>query len=127
MNENEMNLLENRLRSWQPRRPSPKVKRRLFGSTAQREAINLSLRWIAPAAACLMLAIAILNQESAFSRGSSPRQPIVGVICSNFMYTNFLPGSRPQGHNSPAPVSFEWTNPGGFTSNISPFSPARVN
>lgn len=119
-----MNLLENRLHSWQPRRPSPKVKRLLFGSSAQREAITMSLRWIAPAAACLMLAIAILSQESAYSRGSSQGQPIVGVICSNFMYTN---GSRPQGHNSPIPVTLEWTNPGGFTSNISPFAPARIN
>jgi hypothetical protein len=121
MNENEMNLLENRLHSWQPRRPSPRVKRRLFGPTAQREAITLSLRWIAPAAACLLLAFTILYQESAFPNGTSARQPIIGLISSNLSYTN------PQGHNSVAPPSFEWTNPGGFTSNISPFSPARMN
>ena len=120
-----MNLLENRLRSWQPRRPSPRVKRRLFGPTAQREAISLSLRWFAPAAACLLLAFAMLNENSAFSRVSSAGHPFIGVISSNFMYTNFLPGS--QGHNSVSPPSFEWTNPGGFTSNVSPFSPARMN
>lgn len=122
-----MNMLENRLRSWQPRRPSPKVKRRLFGATAQRQAINLSLRWFAPAAACLLLAFAIMNENPAISGVSSARQPLIGLISSNFMYTNFLPGSRPQGHNSVAPASFEWTNPGGFTSNVSPFSPARIN
>jgi len=122
-----MNSLENRLHSLQPRRPSPRVNRRLFGPTPQREAIALSLRWIAPAAACLMLAVAILNQNSVFPYNASGRQPIMGLISSNFMYTKFLPGSRSQGQNSVAPPSFEWTNPGGFTSNISPFAPARIN
>jgi len=37
MNEKEMNLLENQLRSWQPRRPSPKLKRRLYGSAGSRD------------------------------------------------------------------------------------------
>jgi hypothetical protein len=120
-----MKLFENRLHSLQPRRPSPRVKQRLFGPTPQREAINLSLRWIAPAAACLLLTVAILNQES--SRGQSPRQPFIGMISSNFLYTNLLPGSHLQSQNSISPASFEWTNPGGFTSNISPFSPARIN
>ena len=123
MNENEMNLLESRLHSWQPRRPCPSLKRRLFAAAIPREAISLSMRWLAPVAACLFLAIAILNQESVLSQSPSTRQPIMGLISSNISYTNLLPG----GHNSVAPASFEWTNLGGFTSNVSPFSPARMN
>jgi hypothetical protein len=122
-----MNLLENRLRSLQPRRPSPKLKRRLFGAVARREAIALSVRWIAPAAACMLLAVTIMTQETVFSRGSSQHEPLMGLICSNLNYNSLLPRSRFQGYNSVAPDSFEWTNPGGFSSNVSPFSPARMN
>lgn len=122
-----MNLLEHQLRSWQPRRPSRKLKRRLFGAAVRREALALSLRWVAPAAACLLLTLTILTQDAVFSRGRAVQQPLIGVICSNLNYNSLLPGDRPQGDNSIAPASFEWTNPGGFTSNISPFSPARMN
>ena len=122
-----MNLLENQLRSWQPRRPSPKLKRRLFHSDAPRDNFGLSLRWIAPAAACLLLALTIVNQESGLSPRSSRHEPTMGLISSNLSYTNILPGARPSDRNRVLPASFEWTNLSGFTSSISPFSPGRMN
>jgi len=127
MNENEMHLLENRLRSWQPRRPSPKLKRRLFGAAVHREAMALSLRWIAPTMAFALLTLTIMTQESVFSRSPSSHEPIMGVICSNLNYNSLLPGNGPQGHNSVDHASLESTNPWGFSSNVSPFSPARMN
>jgi hypothetical protein len=123
MNENEMNLLENQLRSWQPRRPSPKTKRRLFRA---QDAAGLSLRWLAPAAACLLLALTIINQEPGLTAGTS-HEPMMGLISSNLSYTNILPGNRPEGRNKISPASFEWTNLSDFTSSVSPFSPGRMN
>jgi hypothetical protein len=127
MNEKEMNYLENQLRSWQPRRPSPRLKRRLFGAEDSREAAILSLRWLAPAVACLFLALTIVNQESSLSASSSRYQPLMGMVSSNLSYTNLLPGDRPTERNRVSPASFEWTNRSGFTSSISPFSPGRMN
>ncbi len=123
MNENEMNFLENQLRSWQPRRPSPKLKRRLFGATDPHEATIFSLRWLAPAAACLFLALTIASQEPGFSAVTSYPQPMMGLISSNLSYTNILPDSR----NNVSPSSFEWTNLSGINSSVSPFSPGRMN
>src|SRR5215472_4159980 len=122
MNENEMNQLENQLRSWKPRRPSPKLKRALFGPTVRREAISLSLRWMAPAAACLLLAIGIVRQDPGFSMRSSGTGPLLGLVSNNLSYTNILPHNRSSGDNSVLPAKFEWTNGGTFSSNVGPFS-----
>jgi hypothetical protein len=127
MNENEMNLLENQLRSWQPRRPSPRLKRKLFGSASPGEAAGISFRWLAPAVACLFLALTIVNQEPGLSASSVRHQPLMGMVSSDLSYTNLLPEDRPAGRNGVSPASFEWTNRSGFTSSISPFSPGRMN
>ncbi|HXT12141.1 MAG TPA: hypothetical protein VN873_11310 [Candidatus Angelobacter sp.] len=122
-----MNLLESQLRSWRPRRPSPKLKRRLFPSTAADDTA-FSLRWLVPAAACLLLALTIVNQGPALSANASHRPPTMGLISSNVNYTNLLPEeSRPAGRNGISPASFEWTNLSGITSSISPFTPGRMN
>ena len=126
MNENEMNHLENRLRSWQPRRPSAKIKRRLFPTASAREAASLSLRWLAPAAACLVLALTVASKDPGLSAGPS-REAMMGLISSNLNFTNILPKSDSPGRNRVLPASFEWTNLSGITSSISPFSPARLN
>lgn len=118
-----MNFLENQLRSWQPRRPSRRLKRRLFAAEEPSQAAILSMRWLVPAAACLFLAVTIASQEPRFSAVSSRPQPMMGLISSNLSYTNILPDSR----NNVSPASFEWTNRSGITSSVSPFSPGRVN
>jgi len=127
MNEKQVHLLENQLRSWQPRRPSPRIKRKLFGATSAGESGGLSLRWLAPAMACLFLALTIINQEPGLSASAAHRQPFMGMVSSNLNFTNILPGDRPTSRNGVSPASFEWTNRSGFTSSISPFSPGRMN
>jgi hypothetical protein len=127
MNEKEMNLLENRLHSWQPRRPSARIKRRLFPTTGAREAASLSLRWLAPAAACLVLALTVASHDPGLSVNSARSEAMMGLISSNLSYTNILPSSGSPGRNGISPPSFEWTNVSGFTSSISPFSPGRIN
>jgi hypothetical protein len=127
MNENEMNHLENRLRSWQPRRPSANIKRRLFPTGSAREAASLSLGWLAPAAACLVLALTVASKDPGLSATASRREAMMGLISSNLNYTNILPNSGSPGRNGILPSSFEWTNLSGITSSISPFSPGRMN
>ena len=122
-----MNLLENQLRSWQPRRPSPRIKRRLFPSASSGEATGLSLRWLAPATACLMLALTIASQQPGLSVTSTRHEAMMGLISSNLSYTNILPGNDTPGHNRISSTSFEWTNLSDITSSISPFSPGRLN
>jgi hypothetical protein len=74
---NETNPLETQLRSWRPRRPSGRLKRRLFG-------ISLLPRagWIvgslAPAAACLLMTFSIYN----------PRPIVSGVMPPNLCWSN---------------------------------------
>jgi hypothetical protein len=126
MNEKEMNQLENQLRSWRPRRPSAKIKRRLFPTASAREAASLSLRWLAPAAACLVMALTVASHDPGFSANSG-REAMMGLISSNLNYTNILPGTGTEGRNGIIPASFEWTNLSGFTSSISPSSPGRMN
>ncbi len=128
MNEKQMNLLENQLRSWHPRRPSRSIKRRLFPLGGTGEVTGLSLRWLAPAAACLMLALTIASQQQpGFTANSSRQQAMMGLISSNLSYTNILPENGSSGRNRVTPASFEWTNLSDFTSSISPFSPGRMN
>ena len=126
MNETEMNSLENQLRSWQPRRASAKLKRRIFPSAA-RHMVGFSLHWLAPAAACLLLAMTILNQEARISPRLPHGESAMGLPSSNLSYTNILPDSRMSERNGIFPASFEWTNLRGFTSSISPFSTGTVN
>ena len=127
MNEKEMNLLENQLRSWQPRRPAARIKRRLFPFASSPEATGLSLRWLAPAAAGLMLALTIASQQSGLSARSARNEAMMGLLSSNLSYTNILPDNESSGRNRFSPTSFEWTNLSDFTSSISPFSPGRMN
>jgi hypothetical protein len=127
MNEKEMKHLENQLHSWKPRRPSAKIKRRLYPSHSAREAAALSLRWLAPAAACLILALTVASRDPGLSASSARREAMMGLISSNLNFTNILPKSDSPGRNGVLPASFEWTNLSGITSSISPFSPARMN
>ena len=122
-----MKLLENQLRSWRPRRPSARIKRRLFPRASSGEFTGLSLRWLAPAAACLMLALTIASQQPGLSASSERQQAMMGLVSNNLSYTNLLPENDNAGHNRISSTSFEWTNLSGITSSISPFSPARLN
>ena len=126
MNEKETNL-ENQLRSWRPRRPSAKLKRRIFGITAANDTAALTIRWLAPAAACLLLAVTIIHQEPGLTATTSAPEPVMEMVSSNVSYTNLVPRSDNPERNRVLPASFEWTNLSGSSSSISPFSPVRMN
>ena len=73
----EMNSLETRLRSWRPRRPSARLKRRHFSARpgAPRRNVAWLLGWLAPAAACVLLTVLALNSDNGLS-GCFPRHGI---------------------------------------------------
>jgi len=119
-----MNQTENQLRSWQPRRASAGLKRRIFDAPdhAHRLAAR-SLRWLAPAAACLLLAMTVLHQGN-FAGDLPHPEPVLMVNSSNQSYVMNLSGTYAPRENEVSPVTFDWTNRGSSTSSVS-FTPSR--
>jgi hypothetical protein len=79
-----MELLETQLRAWAPRRPSAKLRRRLFGSACAKAPKAFSLNWLAPATAALLVMTMLFNQRhcaSLITAGQSG--PFVAMILSN--------------------------------------------
>ena len=101
MNEmNELDPLEARLRSWTPRRPSATLERRLFARATVSPRPALLAGWLAPAAACLILAGSLLNPQNAGTlSGTSPSGGLAALALSNQSYAAYLPGSFQRTHN----------------------------
>src|SRR5215471_8637459 len=95
MNENEINDLEQQLRSWVPRHPSAKVSRRLFaqaaapgasgGIAAESQPVpTFRLGWLAPVAASFLLMGLFFNQRNGPAiSGSAASGPLIAVLMSN--------------------------------------------
>ena len=67
--ENEMKSLENRLRSWRPRRRRRGLSGGCFWRARPRAAHDTACAgWLAPATACALLTLLILNSENAGHR-----------------------------------------------------------
>ena len=65
---NEMKELEAQLRSWEPRRPSSRIERKLFRRQRREEApVVAPYAWLAPVTAALLLGCLVFNQH-----GGSP-------------------------------------------------------
>jgi hypothetical protein len=115
----EMNLPETQLRSWRPRRPSARLKRKVFSATT--EADLPSARWfwgcLAPAAACALLTLMAFN-----SSNNLEQKPLIGAVLSNENYAAYASGGDQVPQNHLAAVTFDWTNRSGFNSSIS-FTP----
>ncbi len=115
-----MESLENRLRSWRPRRPSAKLERRLFGAPAR---LTQKTAWLlgslAPAIACLLITLSVFNPGNP---GHSTRhEPLIAMILSNQNYAAYASDNFREAQNNLAAVTFEWTNRNISTSNIPPF------
>jgi hypothetical protein len=124
----EMNLPETQLRSWQPRRPSASLKHRIFA--APRHTAHLvmwSLRRLAPAAACLLVAVAAVNQGRHYAGDTAAPGSGFGLSGSNQIQIAWLPANGALDENRVSRVTFGWTNRSGSTSSISSFSPDKVN
>lgn len=119
---NEMNELERRLQSWVPRRPSAKLKQRLFAGPGNLplkapETPAFKLSWLAPAAATLFLMCVLFNQRNPAVVPSGSAGPVMAMIFSN-QSAAYIPGSFQQEQNRLPADTFEWTNAGSSTSSI---------
>ena len=108
----ELNELEVQLRSWVPRRPSAKLKKKLFRAeaTAPEPTPSLRLSWLPPATAAALLLCVLFNQHSSQALSSSGANSIVAVALSNQSIAPWLPGSFPREYNGLPTGKFEWTN-----------------
>ena len=122
----EMDSLETRLRSWQPRRPSAKLKQRLFAAPASFMPKTLWLLGsLAPATACVLLTFSVFNSENTGSL--LHHEPVSAMILSNQNYAAYASDNFRGSQNGLSSVTFDWTNHGGFTSSMSPFSRDTMN
>ena len=121
-----MNSLESRLGSWKPRRPSAKIKRRLFPAPHSHVEVVRLLNWLAPATICMLVALAAFRQENGMSTQSRRPDPAVALMLSNQSVVAYLAGGRSQVEQNVLQSTFEFTNRngsalnGGFTPFIKP-------
>ena len=113
-----MNWLENQLKSWEPRRPSARIERRLFPTPSARLEVARAFNWLAPATVCLLLALAVFKQENNISAALPRHDPAVAMMLSNQSSVAFLTGGSKQIEHNVLPATFEWTNRSDSTSTI---------
>jgi len=128
---NDMEQLENQLRSWAPRRPSSRLERRLFGGRGavalkRQEADvttghvqGLNLGWLVPAMAAFVLFCMLFNQRQSVNSSDEPSSGLLAVISNN--QSAYPPLTSAGRQNRPSANTFEWTNGSGSTSSIRSF------
>ena len=128
---NEITDLENHLRSWAPRRPSPKLEKRLFRQPRPEPKTetpsHTGFRWLVPATAALLFCCLIFNRNTPGYGGSPGGAQMVALIVSNQSAAAYLPGSFQRDQNILSGESFEWTNGAGSTSSIRSLSAPKGN
>lgn len=114
-----MNPLETQLRSWRPRRPSARLKRRLFGFS-----FGPGAAWIVgsltPAAACALLTLNIWG-----SRSAMPGVPLPVLVASNWNQAAYVQDGFADKQNHWICVTFDSTNRSGSGFNDGSFPPMK--
>ena len=122
------------LRSWAPRRPSARLRRRLFNSVTPQvtrdagtpDTPRFRFAWLAPATAAFLLMAVLFNQRnSPVISGSATSTGMVAMILSNQSPAAYLPAGFEGSHNLVPGETFEWTNGSGSTSSMRSLSPAK--
>src|ERR1043165_1855968 len=112
--------LEAQLRSLKPRRPSAKIKLRLFPSSALHSEFTRMMRWFAPVGACAVMALVAFHHEGGFT-GGAPGHRSVSLMASNQATVRYEP------EVNLVPLFFEWTNRSGSALSIGSFLPGKAN
>ena len=122
----EMNLPENQLRSWQPRRPSARLRRRLFAAPVKvMPPMAWFLGWLAPATACALLTLSVFNSGNSLPGSSSRHEPMVAMMLSNQSYAVCVSSAFQSGQNDPPSITVDWTNRSGSASSNASFPRAE--
>ncbi len=136
---NDTKDLETLLRSWAPRRPSKRLKRRIFDRPLQAEPAaaeniepmrrSLALAWVAPGMAALLLVSLILGQRTNLEFTTAvPSSGLMAAALSNHNAAAWLAASYSIAQNALPSETFEWTNGSGSRPAIrSFFVPSRTN
>ncbi len=125
---NDLNHLENQLRSWIPRPPSARRKLRIFGwleparaaagsgrADEATAALRLVMSWLTPALALLMLSLIFFGRSP---RGwtqfisSPPISMVATVALSQPHLAPYCAAAQHGGYNVWPVTTFEWTNGG---------------
>lgn len=118
-----MKSLEEQLRSWKPRRPSPALERRLFPQRAAEYRSEL-LAWLVPATVCVAMVMMTSHQpENPAMAGETRESAMIPAAMSNQSYAPYLPGSFQSSANRLD--TFEWTKAVNFTSSIGSLTPPK--
>ncbi len=117
-----MNLPETQLRSWQPRRPSAGLKRRIFSARPGAPGNAAFLGWFAPVTACALFTVLVLNSSSALPAVSRSHGMMMSMILSNQSCAAYASDGSQNVQNRLSGVTFDWTN-GGASSPSMGFMP----
>jgi len=115
---NEMNLPETQLRSWQPRRPSAGLKRRIFSAPPTAPTAAAFLGWLVPATACVLFTLLVFNSGNGLSDGPTGRKATIAMVLSNQSYAAFASDGSQNVQNRLYNVTFDWTNRSASSSSI---------
>ncbi len=122
-----MNTLEEQLRSWKPRHPSPKLERQLFGAL---QYFSFTLARLAgiitPTMACLIVTASLWRQVGQpMLHESESQTAVIAMSLSNQNYAPYLATSfQPTANRLD---TFGWTNGGYSKSSVSSFTPQKGN
>jgi len=121
-----MEELEKQLRLWALRRPSARLKRRLFGRSQGETPVPFSLSWLAPATAALIVMFVVFHQpgSAAFSEAGKSG-PLVAMILSNQSAAASLVDRFESEQNNLPVDTFKWANRSSPTTSVNYFSPSR--
>jgi hypothetical protein len=114
----EMNLPETQLRSWQPRRPSAWLKRRIFSARPGTPATAAFLGWLAPVTACALLTLLVFNSGNGLPVGTSNHGAMIAMVLSNQNYAAYASDGSQNVQNRLSSITFDWTNRSTSTSTI---------
>jgi len=113
-----MNLPETQLRSWQPRRPSAGLKRRIFSARPGAPTTAVFLGWLAPVTACALLTLLVFNPANSLPGSSAGRGAMMGMVMSNQNYAAYASDGSQNVQNRLAGVTFDSTNRGSLPSTL---------
>jgi hypothetical protein len=100
------------LRSWQPRRPSAGLKRRIFAGQPGPQTAAVFLGWLAPATACALFTLLVFNSGNGLPPGSGSHRATMAMIMSNQNYAAYASDGPQNVQNRLSNVTFDSTNRG---------------
>lgn len=115
------------LHSWKPRRPSARLRQKIFETRTSQVTAAMVLRWLAPVTVCALVALGLLSQPNNIPSGQPTQSPMVGMITSNQSPVASLSNDMRQAGSGVFSGTFEWTNRTGSTSSVGSFLSGKVN